>query len=123
MATPELFAEALFTDTSSWAVIDRGPFEALLPITHVLENMLRSFDPASPGKTQLEVSECVKASASKECKSPRQALVKLSGHLEGVNCSQCIHDTTDEAVEAHKEGGNSPPFDVCRKEGLRRCFQ
>lgn len=60
MATPELFAEALFTDTSSWTVIDRGPFEALLPITHVLENMLRSFDPASPGKTQLEVSECVK---------------------------------------------------------------
>lgn len=33
MATPELFAEALFTDTSSWTVIDRGPFEALLPIT------------------------------------------------------------------------------------------
>lgn len=33
VATPELFAEALFTDTSSWTVIDRGPFEALLPIT------------------------------------------------------------------------------------------
>lgn len=33
VATPELFAEALFTDTSSWTVIDRGPFEALQPIT------------------------------------------------------------------------------------------
>lgn len=33
VATPELFAEALFTDTSTWTVIDRGPFEALLPIT------------------------------------------------------------------------------------------
>lgn len=33
VATPELFAKALFTDTSSWTVIDRGPFEALLPIT------------------------------------------------------------------------------------------
>lgn len=37
MATPELFAEALFTDTSSWTVIDRGPFEALLPITVSVE--------------------------------------------------------------------------------------
>ncbi|CAN0214477.1 unnamed protein product, partial [Laminaria digitata] len=44
VATPELFAEALFTDTSSWTVIDRGPFEALLPITRVLENMLCYFD-------------------------------------------------------------------------------
>lgn len=58
VATPELFAEALFTDTSSWTVIDRGPFEALLPITHVLENMLDSFDPSSVGKMQLEVCAC-----------------------------------------------------------------
>lgn len=57
VATPELFAKALFTDTSSWTVIDRGPMEALLPITSVLENMLDTFDPASPGKTKLEVSE------------------------------------------------------------------
>lgn len=56
VATPELFAEALFTDTSSWTVIDRGPMEALLPITSVLENMVDTFDPASPGKTKLEVS-------------------------------------------------------------------
>ncbi len=55
VATPELFAKALFTDTSSWTVIDRGPMEALLPITSVLENMLDTFDPASPGKTKLEV--------------------------------------------------------------------
>lgn len=55
VATPELFAEALFTDTSSWTVIDRGPFEALLPITQVLENTLSLFDASSPGKTQLEV--------------------------------------------------------------------
>ncbi|CBJ28671.1 conserved unknown protein [Ectocarpus siliculosus] len=54
VATPELFAEALFTDTSSWTVIDRGPMEALLPITSVLENMVDTFDPASPGKTKLE---------------------------------------------------------------------
>ncbi|CAB1101350.1 unnamed protein product [Ectocarpus sp. CCAP 1310/34] len=54
VATPELFAEALFTDTSSWTVIDRGPFEALVPITVVLENMLVNFDPASPSKTKLE---------------------------------------------------------------------
>lgn len=58
VATPELFAEALFTDTSSWTVIDRGPLEALLPITHVLENMLSYFDPSSAGKTQLEVRAC-----------------------------------------------------------------
>lgn len=55
VATPELFAEALLTDTSSWTVIDRGPFEALLPITHVVENMIGSFDPSSAGRTQLEV--------------------------------------------------------------------
>lgn len=55
VSTPELFAEALFTDTSSWTVIDRGPFEALVPVTHVLNNMLSSFDPRSPGKLQLEV--------------------------------------------------------------------
>eukprot|EP00752_Nemacystus_decipiens_P002572 g2410.t1 len=54
VATPELFADALFTDTSSWTVIDRGPFEALLPITVVLEHMVADFDPASPGKTKLE---------------------------------------------------------------------
>ncbi|CAM9343925.1 unnamed protein product, partial [Scytosiphon promiscuus] len=54
VATPELFAEALFTDTSSWTVIDRGPFEALVPITSVLENMLDTFDPSSPGKSKLE---------------------------------------------------------------------
>ena len=57
VATPELFAKALFTDTSSWTVIDRGPFEALLPITDVLDNMLCHFDPSSAGKTQLEVRE------------------------------------------------------------------
>eukprot|EP00903_Cladosiphon_okamuranus_P010618 g10041.t1 len=54
VATPELFAEALFTDTSSWTVIDRGPFEALLPITVVIEKMVADFDPASPGKAKLE---------------------------------------------------------------------
>ncbi|CAM9588528.1 unnamed protein product [Hapterophycus canaliculatus] len=54
VATPELFAEALFTDTSSWTVIDRGPFEALVPISSVLENMLDTFDPSSPGKSKLE---------------------------------------------------------------------
>lgn len=60
VATPELFAEALFTDNSSWTVIDRGPFEALLPITDVMDNMLTSFDVDSPGKTQLEVRQAGK---------------------------------------------------------------
>lgn len=55
-ASPELFAEALFTDASSWTVIDRGPFEALVPITEVLDNMLSYFDEDSPGKAKLEVS-------------------------------------------------------------------
>lgn len=55
VATPDLFAEALFGDTSTWTVIDRGPFEALVPITEVMENMLSYFDVDSPGKAKLEV--------------------------------------------------------------------
>lgn len=57
VATPELFAEKLFTDSTSWTVIDRGPFEALVPITQVMETMLPSFDAASASKRQLEVRE------------------------------------------------------------------
>lgn len=34
--TPEAFAEALFTDTSTWAVTDRGRLEAMVPVTKLL---------------------------------------------------------------------------------------
>ena len=35
--TPETFAEALFTDTSTWAVTDRGRLEAMVPVTMLLQ--------------------------------------------------------------------------------------
>ncbi|CAN0487489.1 unnamed protein product, partial [Scytosiphon promiscuus] len=38
--TPETFADALFNDNSSWAVTDRGPIEAFVPVTRVLENTI-----------------------------------------------------------------------------------
>ncbi|CAM9461459.1 unnamed protein product, partial [Ectocarpus fasciculatus] len=36
-STPESFAEALFTDTSTWAITDRGRLEAMVPVTVVLQ--------------------------------------------------------------------------------------
>eukprot|EP00752_Nemacystus_decipiens_P018566 g16645.t1 len=37
MPTPETFAEALFTDTSTWALTDRGRLEAMVPVTVLLK--------------------------------------------------------------------------------------
>lgn len=53
--TPETFAEALFNDTSSWAVMDRGPMEALVPVTRVIENTMEAMSDDSPDKAKLQV--------------------------------------------------------------------
>ncbi|CAM9439312.1 unnamed protein product [Ectocarpus fasciculatus] len=50
--TPESFAEALFTDTSTWAITDRGRLEAMVPVTVVLEKALRQLRAASSGEDQ-----------------------------------------------------------------------
>lgn len=42
VVTPEMFAQALFEDTSSWTIIDRGPFEALVPIAEVIADHAES---------------------------------------------------------------------------------
>lgn len=56
--TPEDFAEALFTDTSTWAVTDRGRLEAMVPATDVLQKAYRQISAISPpdsNKKKLEV--------------------------------------------------------------------
>ena len=40
-ATPEHFVQALSADRSTWRVMDRGPFEALVPITEVIDNTVK----------------------------------------------------------------------------------
>ena len=52
--TPDTFADALFNDNSSWAVTDRGPIEALVPITRVLENTIEFMGDSNPDKDSLE---------------------------------------------------------------------
>ncbi|CAM9286827.1 unnamed protein product, partial [Laminaria digitata] len=52
--TPETFAEALFNDNSSWAVTDRGPIEALVPVTRVLENTIDLLADTHPDKDRLQ---------------------------------------------------------------------
>ncbi|CAM9095802.1 unnamed protein product, partial [Laminaria digitata] len=54
--TPESFADALFNDNSSWAVTDRGPIEALVSITRVLENTIEFMEDSNPDKDSLETS-------------------------------------------------------------------
>lgn len=53
--TPDTFADALFNDNSSWAVTDRGPIEALAPITRVLENTIEFMEDSNPDKDSPEV--------------------------------------------------------------------
>lgn len=54
-ATPDAFVEALFNDNSSWAVTDRGPLEALVPVTRVLENTISLLGSRDTSKGPLEV--------------------------------------------------------------------
>lgn len=55
--TPETFADALFNDNSSWAVTDRGPIEAFVPVTRVLENTMDTLKDGSDEKIYLQVKE------------------------------------------------------------------
>lgn len=54
-STPETFADALFNDNSSWAVTDRGPIEALVPVTRVLESTIEFLEDDNEDKDTLQV--------------------------------------------------------------------
>ncbi|CBJ28670.1 conserved unknown protein [Ectocarpus siliculosus] len=118
VATPELFAEALFTDTSSWTVIDRGPFEALLPVTAVLENMLVNFDPASPSKTKLEVPVSLRNMIGRSFATEdaqdliRAAVINLFEILESEvesNLEEAAEAISNAVLATAKEMESKPP--------------
>lgn len=62
--TPETFAEALFADTSTWALTDRGRLEAMVPVTVLLEQaasqivVLPNSNTDKELKKKFEVSQC-----------------------------------------------------------------